>query len=175
MRRTAGKRTGLAVLLAVSCAGCRGQDAKFDLHKVSADTPFVFIHRYPAYSPEPVSGLLVAVWKDGWVVRVSAEDEVGESYVEGRITPEQIASVVDMLEETELMREQDDMLIVDAGSVHVYVRLPDRIVERAESVPHKRASPIAQLRSFLLSASLRETKPITGRWQVLDLPKEWFK
>ena len=175
-RRFPRLASSLPMILAFLC--CHRPEAReadrFSVEQTPTDRPFIIIHRYPAYtSPNNQfnAGVIAAVWKDGRMIRIESEDTIGRKYVQGRLLPDQITTTIRFLVDGHLIEDAEDLILADAASESVYVRLPDRIVERTESLPRSSDSLIGNLRSFLLAAPITNSRSLNGKWELL--PAEW--
>jgi hypothetical protein len=135
-------------------------------------------HRYPAYSPRAIRGPIVGVWPDGRIVRVASEAEIGDRYVEGKLSPEQLDRLLQFIAANRRLLELNGgYVIVDAASENLGIRLKDHCVRYGETVgdlPQIRHNEeMAKLRRYLMSIEIAEPRPCEAPWRVP--PDDWYK
>ena len=175
--------TALVSTLIIGCAGVRNVgDPDHPLHSARADAPFVFIHCTPAYGPPWRAGTLVAVWNDGTIVRAASEDQLGQSYVRARLTPEQLAHVRRLLGDSGLLTDHSQSwLIVDAAAETLAVRYDNQVKTWAHSPGfentsnHDSTDPrITRLKQALLAIPLDNPTPEPAA-TFSTYPNDWYR
>ncbi|UCG33158.1 MAG: hypothetical protein JSU68_00720 [Phycisphaerales bacterium] len=175
-RRTTLTRNALISLSAAACLfpGC-SRDT--DLRTDEPELPLVAAYRYPGYpvpGKELDNGLVFAVWPSGRVVRVSGPETVGQSYVEGRVSAEELRSTIDAVRDLQRLypTAEHDRLVVDAPSVYVYMRLGRRLRVRAESVgPFGPKGFVSRVTKVVMDLPLDDEHEIGGGWR--QIPPTW--
>lgn len=145
------------------------------------DVPLVMFHRYPFYPPpgvEPPCGPIVGVWPDGRIVRVASEETIGESYVEGKLTAEQLQQLLRFIATHErLLKLEGGDVIEDAASEDLGIRLKKHRVSYGETVGHhaqvQHNADMAQLRQYLMSIEITDPRPCGAPWTVP--PDDWYE
>ncbi|UCG16140.1 MAG: hypothetical protein JSV19_12680 [Phycisphaerales bacterium] len=162
---------------------CSKEKAASQARKLAVDpsypeVPLVMFHRYPAYSPELICGPIVGVWSDGRIVRVESEGTIGKSYVEGKLTAEQLQQLLGFIATQERLLElEGGYLIVDAASERLGIRLKDHCVLYEETVgdfaQFQHNADMAQLRQHLMSIEIAAPRPCDPPWRVP--PDNWYE
>src|SRR5688572_22530846 len=68
------------------------------------DRPFLFIRRISAYTRHPSpSGVIIAVYPDGRIIRATSESAVGQSYIRGHLSPDDLARARRILKDSGLL------------------------------------------------------------------------
>lgn len=126
------KRAFFVGILLLSCIhGCEQRESLDDLGNSDksipngpAGVPFVFIYVTPAYSEEiQPGGVLLAIWKDGKIIRAKTEADLGKSYIKGRLTGDQLMQVRRILAKSGVLQTpRSGGLIVDARAEWLVVR-----------------------------------------------------
>lgn len=81
----------LVLILAILVSCCTNSDSR----GADSGTPILVAWQNPAYSSsDSASGLVIAVWRDGNVVRARGPDWVGLSAVRGRISQSELDSIL---------------------------------------------------------------------------------
>ncbi len=136
-------RSPLSSLLILLLSSCTTQVSKagqpnIPLPADPLDRPFLFIEIKPAFSPDAISGLLVAVWNDGRILRAKSDADIGKSYLRGTLTPQQLHEVRDALGKSKVLSShQAGGLIVDAMSEWLFVRWGDAVQYWSHSPGYK--------------------------------------
>lgn len=141
------------------------------------DVPAVFIHRFagPYGSDDGRNeGPVVAVWSSGRIVRVTAEDQVGKSYVEGDLDPQRLAKLRKLIEKThKLTRGNGGVAPVDATIEMFSLRRKDGVAVYAESRGSEGNPILDKVRRYLLHVELSNSHPTARPWLVP--PREWHR
>ncbi len=145
------------------------------------DVPLVMFHRYPFYPPpgiEPPCGPVVGVWPDGRIVRVASEETIGESYVEGKLTAEQLQQLLKFIATHErLLKLEEGGVIEDAASERLGIRLKNHCISYEETTGEyaqlQHNPDMAQLRQYLMSIGITEPRPCGAPWTVP--PDDWYE
>ncbi len=139
------------------------------LPEYHADRPFLFIHITPANSRRAVSGLILAIYPDGRIIRVTSESTIGESYIRGRLSTENLAQARRMLHDSGLLSTKPGgVVVVDGGAEHVGIRYEKHVTSWAHTPGYDYGpvgSRITQLKKNLLALPLEDPKP--------EPPQEW--
>ena len=73
---------------------------------------------------EPHSGVLLAIWPDGKIVRAIMRDQWGKAYVAGVLPANQLAEVAQIINQSKILgSKRVTSLIVDAASEELGVRI----------------------------------------------------
>jgi hypothetical protein len=98
-----GHRSGLSSNHSDVSEGC------FVFDERRSTDPFIYIYmspKYPLPGEDVVGGLKVAVWQDGKVVRARTTAEVGKSYIQGKLRPEQLNDLIRLIEQSGILATQ---------------------------------------------------------------------
>jgi hypothetical protein len=181
---------GAHLLCCVACCvlltGCSNGQGESQARQIAPDAsrpevPFVTFHRYPAYpgpSQELICGHIVGVWADGRIVRVASEDTIGKSYVEGKLTAEQLQQLLRFLTaHPQVLQLKGGEVIVDAASESLGIRSRSHRVLYAETVGDfpqiQHNQDMAKLRRYLMSIPIAEPRPCEPPWTFT--PHDWYE
>jgi len=153
-------------------------DPNKPLPEYHPDRPFLFIlttSGYPGPGQRMISGVIVAIYPDGRVIRATSESTIGESYIRGRLSPEHLAQARRILHDSGLLSTKPGgSLVVDAAAEHVGVRYGKRVISWAHSPGFEStnnasntSSRITRLKKELLALPLEDPKP--------EPPQEWSR
>jgi hypothetical protein len=142
------------------------------------DRPFLFIHMtpdYPAPNRRLVSGVIIAIYPDGRIIRAASESTIGESYIRGHLSPENLAQARRILHDSGLLSTKPGgSLVVDAAAEHVGIRYGARVTSWAHSPGFENSNNsdstnprITRLKNHLLALPLEDARP--------DPSQEWSR
>jgi hypothetical protein len=155
--------TIFAVALYLVVRGCNPihnvGDPDKPLAEYHPDRPFLFVHRD--------TGLVMAIYPDGRVIRATSESTVGESYIRGRLSPQDVAQARRILHDSGLLSTKPGGWVVLHSDVEcVGVRYGERITSWAHSPGFENTNDssntnprINQLKKELLALPVQEPKP----------------
>jgi hypothetical protein len=137
-------------------------------------------HRYPSYpgpEQEPVAGPVVALWSDGRMVRVAAENAIGKQYLQGRLAPERLTEALACVQaHPALLRLTSGDVVQDAASESLGIRLAGVCVLYAETVGDfgdiRHNADVAALRKYLMSLPMEDSHPTSRPW--VSPPDDWY-
>src|SRR4051812_47075922 len=79
-------------------------DPNNPLPKYPPARPFLFINMDPGWTPPPrKTGVIVAIYPDGHIIRVTSQSAIGESYIRGRLSPEHLTQARRILHDSGLL------------------------------------------------------------------------
>lgn len=138
--------------------------------------PCVFIHRFSGYTVEPIpSGILVAFWGDGRVVRVAPDSQVSKRYVQGIVSETEINKVLSLVEKSGLLGgEEGKIIAVDAASDRLVVRFSDGVRVWAHCPGRGELKGIADITEYLMSLTLSDEHILEGT-PYSGYPHEWYE
>ena len=167
-----------SVLICHHIVQTKGKQGKLILDANQPSLPFIFLYRFPKY-PVPgeqmVSGLVVAIWQDGRVVRAKSEAQVGCSYVQGTLTEAQLADTIAIIEKSGILKDTAESFVtMDAGYESIIIRTSGQIITWAESPSFEKSDrPGAkELREYLINATPCTVTPVEG---YCEYPERWFE
>jgi hypothetical protein len=128
------KRGVIAILiLAFNGSGCaNGPRSLPRPPSVRPDVPFVFVWEASGYVlPEDNhTGVLIAVWSDGRIIRATNRDQCGRSYVRAMLSPTQLHDVCRAIEQSGVLRSRPNLpILVDFSTEQLSVRRGRRFYE----------------------------------------------
>ena len=141
-----------------------------------SDLPFLFINMDPGYTTPPrILGVIVAIYPDGRIIRVVSESTVGQSYIRGRLSPEQVAKARRILHDSGLLSTGGrDTKMADAPTEQVGVRYGKLVGWWAHNPGFEKTKwssatnpSITRLKKELLALPVEDPKP--------EPPKEWSR
>jgi hypothetical protein len=132
---------------------------------------------YDEDDPRFWSGLVVAVWQDGKIVRVQRESLPDASYVQGRLSQGELAAVLQAIADSNLAAPCVDYLIIDAPFLEMSLRLDYGLRERFDIVLGGGVTGLTELVNLLESTELEDQEPFEASWTVryAELPESWFE
>jgi len=131
------------------------------------DRPFLFINMDSGYSNERITGVIVAIYPDGHIIRATSESTVGKSYIRGRLSPEKLAKARRILHDCGLLSTRGrDTEMSDAPVEQVGVRHGKRVSWWARNPGFENTkwsdvtnSSITRLKKELLALPVEEPTP----------------
>ena len=154
----------VAVLYLVSTCSC-SPCTRFGIFEVDDNNPslpFLAITR-GSFSLVDYNGLVVAVWRDGRVVRASSTTGADVSCVDGTISQSDVQRIIASIQEKSLQCAEppDQLQFLDAPFFAFHLRLIDGIHARIEDDVsiNTYPEPIRQLIEEVLSMPLRDPNP----------------
>ncbi|MHC4675279.1 MAG: hypothetical protein ACYTF1_12875 [Planctomycetota bacterium] len=153
------------VLSAVMMVGCDRKKGLQQPTTMSAQAqPMLSISHYPALPKmgEPlVYGLVLAVWPDRRVVRVTDKHAIGKSYIEGHMSDEDWEILENLLREYLGIKDTvEDQVVIDAACLGLIVRYGHSRSETYASLPFKDGSIIARVQELIMSVQLKGMKDL---------------
>lgn len=173
----------IIVLLISSEAACdHGAEQRLEVKNITSgnksnDRPFVFIYRTPVY-PIPgkpmISGVLIAVWDDGKMVRTPPGHEVGQSYINCRIKPDAVSKLKQHLIDSDLsFDDPGGMVVVDAASTDLTIRVDGESLTWAHSPPQEVNAAITDIEQYLLSLEFDNVEQVDAAPYRI-YPHSWY-
>jgi hypothetical protein len=185
MRRLIRISTALVILAVVAvsiffipaCNPIRNVgDPRKPLPSYHPDRPFLFIHSISGYTRDPLpSGVVIAIYPDGRIIRATSQSAVGQSYLRGHLSPDDLARARRILKDSGLLSSKPGgFLVMHAASDHVGVRYGNRVTSWAhtpglENTNNSSATNprITRLKQELLALPVQDAKP--------EPPEEWAR
>ncbi|MFY9821883.1 MAG: hypothetical protein WAM82_10905 [Thermoanaerobaculia bacterium] len=141
------------------------------------EPPLLFVRQlgeYPAPG-EPshfATGLLVALWPDGRILRATSAQTVARRYFEGEVPPADLASFLAFLETSGLeKREEGGVIIPHNAQRQITLRSGGRTVTFLESLPEPRDPILRDLTQRLMALPAGRKRSV--RW-IEDYPTRWL-
>src|ERR1051325_11722955 len=106
----------IAALAFATTSGCNsvrnvGNPQK-PLPAAPPDRPFLFIYESGGHSRHAAHGVLLAIYPDARIIRATSESTVGQSYIRGRLSPENFAKARRTLGDSGLLSTKPGGIVV---------------------------------------------------------------
>lgn len=147
-----------------------------------SEKPFLFFHLLPAYSPKPVSGIMVAVWPDGKIVRATSESATGREYVGARLSSDQMTALRREIAQSGILSDNGvGMLVLDAASETLLLRWGKTVKSWSHSPGFEGTGNsnctnprITAMKRYLMSLALDHALPEPAG-AYADYPHAWYE
>jgi hypothetical protein len=141
-------------------------DPKKALPEYHRDRPFLFIHQDPSQRGKTY-GVIVAIYPDGRIIRTTSEATVGESYIRGRLSTEDLAKARRILHDSGLLSTRPGgSTVLHVEAEFVGVRYGERVTSWAHSPGFENTNNgsatnprITKLKKELLALPVQEPQP----------------
>jgi hypothetical protein len=159
-------------------AGCAKAPPRVPVASTGDRRPFVFVHQLsgnPLPSAPPASGILVAVWNDGRIVRVAAGSQPGQRYVQGHVSQAKVEELRRLIESSGVTQQQDGgKHPVDASSERLVLRLPQGVLVWVHSPPIFVDSRITRITKYMMELEWSDETTVEGA-MYSGYPHDWYE
>lgn len=160
--------------------GCHSEpraasDTAIQAAQAEPTKPFAFMSRMPANSFDASNlnrrGILVAVWPDGKIVRAESEEKIGQSYVMGSLTQDQLEDLRQQIDHRDVLSLESHVVPCGGGE-----SLCVRTSKGVESVAFGGQQPgsFKTVKRFLLDLKITDPVAVPAD-QYRTYPHDWYK
>lgn len=136
-------------------------------HQTDSESPAIVVYQYPDYpslerGSEFPGGLVAAMWRDGRLIRATSANRVGESYIEGVITPPQRDELFRFLTDSIEHAPKVDGIPLHFATQSITFRSENRTSKWIRILPDKE-SVWSQVESRLMSLPLQDSHVVDSK------------